>query len=88
MREAAEEERVNPWFKKAATILSVNSRINIQKSFWRMKLNMNTAGVTFNAAIIVKLKKMYNRWLGILENTKLYERCKVLTQFFDISSKA
>ena len=60
MREAAEEERVNPWFKKAATILSVNSRINIQKSFWRMKLNMNTAGVTFNAAIIVKLKKMYN----------------------------
>ena len=25
-----------------------------------MKLNMNTAGVTFNAAIIVKLKKMYN----------------------------
>ena len=25
-----------------------------------MKFNMDTAGVTFNAAIIVKLKKMYN----------------------------
>lgn len=25
-----------------------------------MKYNMDTAGVTFNAAIIVKLKKMYN----------------------------
>lgn len=25
-----------------------------------MKLNMNTAGVTFNATMIVKLKKMYN----------------------------
>ena len=60
MKEVAEEERVNPWFKKAATILSVNSRINMQKSFWRMKMNMNTAGVTFNATMIVKLKKMYN----------------------------
>lgn len=25
-----------------------------------MKLNMNTPGVTLNAAIIVKMKKMYN----------------------------
>lgn len=25
-----------------------------------MKFNMDTSGVTFNAAIIVKMKKMYN----------------------------
>jgi len=56
----AEEERINPWFKKAATILSLNTKINIQKSFWRLKYNMNTTGVQFNAAIIVKIKKMFN----------------------------
>jgi hypothetical protein len=56
----AEEERINPWFKRAATILSLNTKINIQKSFWRLKYNMNTNGVTFNAAIIVKIKKMFN----------------------------
>lgn len=54
------EERVNPWFKRSAAILSLNTRVNIQKSFWRMKFNMDTSGVTFNAAIIVKMKKMYN----------------------------
>lgn len=60
IKDNAQEERVNPWFKRSAAILSLNTRINIQKSFWRMKFNMDTTGVTFNAAIIVKIKKMYN----------------------------
>jgi hypothetical protein len=60
MKAYAEEERINPWFKKAATILSLNTKINIQKSFWRLKSNMNTNGVLVNAAIIVKIKKMFN----------------------------
>jgi hypothetical protein len=38
----------------------LNTKINIQKSFWRLKFNMNTKGVQFNAAIIVKIKKMFN----------------------------
>lgn len=40
--------------------MSLNTKINIQKSFWRMKYNMNTSGVKYNAAIIVKIKKMFN----------------------------
>jgi len=56
----AEEERVNPWFKKSATILALNTKINIQKSFWRLKFNMDASGVQYNAAVIVKLKKLYN----------------------------
>lgn len=31
------EERYNPWFAKAAKRLSVFSKINVQKSFWRFK---------------------------------------------------
>lgn len=27
----------NPWFRKAAFIFSLNTRINVQKSFWRLK---------------------------------------------------
>lgn len=56
----AEEERINPWFKKSATILALNTKINIQKSFWRLKFNMDSSGVQYNAAVIVKLKKLYN----------------------------
>ena len=51
--------RPNDWFKRSADILSLNSNINIQKSFWRMKVNM-VSEIIFNAAIIVKIKKMYN----------------------------
>lgn len=51
----------NPWFKKAATILALNTKINIQKSFWRMKFNTSSKeGLPFNTVMIVKLKKMYN----------------------------
>lgn len=55
-------DRVNPWFKKAATIFALNTKINIQKSFWRMKFNSSIPGGTlpFNTVMIVKLKKMYN----------------------------
>ncbi len=55
-----ETDRVNPWFKKAATIFALNTKINIQKSFWRMKYNTTSTGVPFNTVMIVKLKKMYN----------------------------
>ncbi len=27
----------NPWFRKAAFVLSLNTRLNVQKSFWRMR---------------------------------------------------
>ena len=60
LRANAQEERVNPWFKKSATILALNTKINIQKSFWRLKYNMDSSGVQYNAAVIVKLKKLYN----------------------------
>ncbi len=56
----AEEERINPWFKKSAITLSLNTKINIQKSFWRLKFNMDSSGVQYNAAVIVSLKKLYN----------------------------
>lgn len=46
--------------KRSAMILSNNTRINIQKSLWRMKLNIDTPDIILNAANIVKLKKMYN----------------------------
>lgn len=60
MKKFAEEERVNPWFRKSATILALNTKINIQKSFWRLKYNMDSTGVQYNTTAIVKLKKLYN----------------------------
>ena len=67
----------------------------LKRSFNAFKTDLDE-GQAFKKRAVIQLinttmggqKKMYNRWLGILENTKLYERCKVLTQFFDISSKA
>ena len=50
----------NPWFKKAATILALNTKINIQKSFWRMKYNTSSKEGLISTVMIVKLKKMYN----------------------------
>jgi len=41
-------------------MLALNTKINIQKAFWRLKNNMDTSGVQYNAAVIVKLKKLYN----------------------------
>ena len=41
-------------------MIILNSEINLQKSFWRIKFNIDTAGVNFNAIIILKIKKMYN----------------------------
>lgn len=40
-RDNAANQRTNPWFKRAAMILALNSTINVQKSLWRMKENMN-----------------------------------------------
>ena len=60
MKKFAEEERINPWFRKSATILALNTKINIQKSFWRLKYNMDSSGVQYNTTAIVKLKKLYN----------------------------
>jgi hypothetical protein len=59
-RENAANQRKNPWFEKAARILALNSTINIQKSLWRFKQNMNEEGFPFTAPKIVKLKKMFN----------------------------
>ncbi len=50
----------NPWFKKSALILALNTRVNTQKSFWRLRHNIYSTGVIYNAAIIVKLKKLFN----------------------------
>jgi len=36
-RDIVVNQRENPWFKKAAHLLALNSTINIQKSLWRMK---------------------------------------------------
>jgi hypothetical protein len=60
LKKHAEEERTNPWFRKSATILALNTKINIQKSFWRLKFNMDSSGVQYNTTAIVKLKKLYN----------------------------
>lgn len=59
-RDNAANQRTNPWFKKAAMILALNSTINVQKSLWRMKENMNEEGFQFTAPKIVKIKKMFN----------------------------
>jgi hypothetical protein len=59
-RENSANQRKNPWFEKAARILALNSTVNIQKSLWRLKQNMNEEGFPFTAPKIVKLKKKFN----------------------------
>lgn len=58
-------------------ILSLNTKINIQKSFWRMKFNVETPGVVFNTASMVKLRKMYN-------NIRKYYQFNMIRSFFMI----
>lgn len=36
LREMKENAYSNPWFRKSAFILSLNTRLNVQKSFWRI----------------------------------------------------
>ena len=36
LKEIKENANSNPWFRKSAFILSLNTRLNAQKSFWRM----------------------------------------------------
>lgn len=55
-----ESQRINPWFKRGAYALALNSTVNTQISFWRMKENMNSNGVNLGAVKIVRLKKMFN----------------------------
>ena len=50
----------NAWFKKAAEVLALKTRINSQKSFWRLKYNRNTPGNLFTVDMIIKLKKLFN----------------------------
>ena len=50
----------NPWFKKSAEILALNTKVNSQKSFWRMKYNIYSSGILYNSALIIKLKKLFN----------------------------
>ena len=37
LREMKDYAYSNPWFRKAAFMLSLNTRVNVQKSFWRMR---------------------------------------------------
>jgi hypothetical protein len=69
--------RENPWFKRAAQLLALNSTINIQKSLWRMKENMAAEGLPFNSLKIVKLKKMFN-------NVKKYYELVMAKTFWTI----
>lgn len=34
--------RVNKWYIKAADIFALRTKINIQKSIWRLKINTDT----------------------------------------------
>ena len=36
LREMKDNAYSNPWFRKSAFILSLNTRLNAQKSFWRL----------------------------------------------------
>lgn len=76
-RENAANQRVNPWFKKAAMILALNSTINRQKSLWRMKENMNDEGFQFSTPKVVKIKKMFN-------NIRKYYRLALAKSFWII----
>ena len=40
--------------------MSLSTKINQQKSFWRLKFNIDAGGVTINEAVVVKMRKLYN----------------------------
>lgn len=61
----------NPWFVKAAKRLCLNSKVNVQKSYWKLKDNVVASGQVLNANIRIKLTKLIsivnrhteiNRW--------------------------
>jgi hypothetical protein len=49
----------NPWFSKAAKLLSMNSKINVQKSYWRLRENLYSTGELKNTAAVIKLQKIF-----------------------------
>lgn len=55
-----ESERINPWYKRGAYALALNSTVSTQISFWRLKENMSSSVTTMSAVKIVRLKKMFN----------------------------
>ena len=53
-------KKKNPWLKKAAQILALNTRVNTQKSFWRLRYNVYFKKGVVPANFVVALKKLYN----------------------------
>ena len=69
MKDSAVEQRINPWFKQASTILCYNTKINMQKSLWRLRLNMDSS-VSFNVSykskkMLAIINKVYTRNLHL-----------------------
>ena len=50
--------RNNPWFKKSAKYLVLNSKLNIQSSYWKLKENVESSGQVLNANTRIKLIKL------------------------------
>lgn len=50
----------NPWFRKVASMLARNSRINVQVSYWRMRDSALSSGGSLDTLKIVKCKKLFN----------------------------
>ena len=51
-------ENINPWFKKVINIWSLQSHVDSQIAFWRMRYNKNIQGSRVTPQQAVKLKKM------------------------------
>ena len=50
--------RNNPWFKKSAKYLVLNSKLNIQNSYWKLKENVISSGQLVTANTRIKLIKL------------------------------
>lgn len=59
LRQATSDSiKSNPWFKRCARYLALNSKTNVQKSYWKLKYNVLSSGQITNANTLIKLIKL------------------------------
>jgi hypothetical protein len=53
-------EKINPWFKRVINIWTIQTHVDHQISFWRMRYNKKIGGTQVSPQETVKLKKFAN----------------------------
>ena len=81
--------KTNKWFQKAAKILALNSKTNVQKSYWKLSHNVESSGQVLNANMVAKIKKIFSimkRHMDISKLRSFYHILNIDKTEFDLDA--